>query len=469
MAAGAVPAGLGARDTLRLEAGLPLHGHELGPGITPLQAGLGWVVAWDKPGGFRGRDALLAQRGKPPGAGAPGAGRGRVASPCGPATRSSTTETALGELTSGNFSPVLGCGIGMAFLPPTSPPATSSRWRPGAGAWRAGWHACRSSRRRPAGPEPWRTTYPTPTRTSPACSATSACPAPTSSSPASRPRSAWRAAWTSRPGCPKPDVAAELARLAGANRTGPELVCFAGGGAYDHDVPAVDPGAGGKVGVRHVLHPLPARGRPGGPPGPVRVPDPGVQVGGPARCQRVGVRRSDRHRGGGQPGPGRHRPQHRVGERGPEPPLAPGPGHPDGGPGHRDRRRASGGRRDRLGGGGGRSGRGGADAPGLPVPWSVLSPNYLGCIDPAPPGARSADRTGALAGGRLRPRGGGAAAHAGRGRGGRGRGRGPTVGRPVGLRRPLSRDVGRSQPRTSGACRAAWWAGPSTARAARPT
>ena len=46
--AGVIPAGLGARDTLRLEAGLPLHGHELGPGITPLQAGLGWVVAWDK-------------------------------------------------------------------------------------------------------------------------------------------------------------------------------------------------------------------------------------------------------------------------------------------------------------------------------------------------------------------------------------------------------------------------------------
>ena len=46
---GLTPAGLGARDTLRLEAGLPLHGHELGPGITSLQAGLGWVVAWDKP------------------------------------------------------------------------------------------------------------------------------------------------------------------------------------------------------------------------------------------------------------------------------------------------------------------------------------------------------------------------------------------------------------------------------------
>ncbi len=53
LAQGVVPAGLGARDTLRLEAGLPLHGHELGPGITPLQAGLGWVVGWDK-GDFTG-------------------------------------------------------------------------------------------------------------------------------------------------------------------------------------------------------------------------------------------------------------------------------------------------------------------------------------------------------------------------------------------------------------------------------
>ena len=61
VAAGVVPAGLGARDTLRLEAGLPLHGHELGAGITPLQAGLGWVIGWDKPN-FRGRDALVAEK-----------------------------------------------------------------------------------------------------------------------------------------------------------------------------------------------------------------------------------------------------------------------------------------------------------------------------------------------------------------------------------------------------------------------
>src|SRR5919108_409135 len=65
LAAGVVPAGLGARDTLRLEMGYPLHGHELGPGITPLQAGLGWVVGWDKPA-FAGRDALLAEKERGP-------------------------------------------------------------------------------------------------------------------------------------------------------------------------------------------------------------------------------------------------------------------------------------------------------------------------------------------------------------------------------------------------------------------
>ena len=58
---GVKPAGLGARDTLRLEAGLPLHGHELGAGITPLQANLNWVVGWGKPS-FQGRDALVAER-----------------------------------------------------------------------------------------------------------------------------------------------------------------------------------------------------------------------------------------------------------------------------------------------------------------------------------------------------------------------------------------------------------------------
>ncbi len=118
VSAGFEPAGLGARDTLRLEAALPLHGHELGPGITPLQAGLGWVVAWDKPEGFRGRDALMAEKDRgvarrlraltvegrrPPRAGQPVLVNGE----------------AVGEVTSGNFSPVLGHGIALAFVPPS--------------------------------------------------------------------------------------------------------------------------------------------------------------------------------------------------------------------------------------------------------------------------------------------------------------------------------------------------------------
>jgi aminomethyltransferase len=116
VAAGATPAGLGARDTLRLEAALPLHGHELGPGITPLQAGLGWVVAWDKPE-FRGRDALLAERERGP------SRRLRGLSVDGRRPPRADQEVVLdgkvvGIVTSGNFSPVLGHGIALAFLPP---------------------------------------------------------------------------------------------------------------------------------------------------------------------------------------------------------------------------------------------------------------------------------------------------------------------------------------------------------------
>lgn len=114
--AGITPAGLGARDTLRLEAGLPLHGHELGPGITSLQAGLGWVVAWDKPE-FTGREAALAERER-------GVTRRLVglATEGRRPTRSGCTVRArgedVGEVSSGNFSPVLAHGIAMAFVSP---------------------------------------------------------------------------------------------------------------------------------------------------------------------------------------------------------------------------------------------------------------------------------------------------------------------------------------------------------------
>lgn len=114
--AGVAPAGLGARDTLRLEAALPLHGHELGPGITSLQAGLGWVVAWDKPT-FFGRDAALDERARGITRRLQGiATEGRRPTRAGCVV--STGGTAVGEVTSGNFSPVLGHGIALAFMPP---------------------------------------------------------------------------------------------------------------------------------------------------------------------------------------------------------------------------------------------------------------------------------------------------------------------------------------------------------------
>jgi aminomethyltransferase len=116
LAAGVAPAGLGARDTLRLEAGLPLHGHELGPGITPLQAGLGWVVGWDK-GDFRGRAALDAERARGPARRLRGLEvPGRRPPRAGCAVLAGGE--AVGEVTSGNFSPTLGHGIALALLRP---------------------------------------------------------------------------------------------------------------------------------------------------------------------------------------------------------------------------------------------------------------------------------------------------------------------------------------------------------------
>lgn len=113
-ATGVVPAGLGARDTLRLEAALPLHGHELGPGITPLQAGLGWVVGWDKDG-FRGRSALAAERDR-------GVARRLVGlstegrQPPREGSQVTVDGTPAGTVTSGNFSPMLEHGIALALI-----------------------------------------------------------------------------------------------------------------------------------------------------------------------------------------------------------------------------------------------------------------------------------------------------------------------------------------------------------------
>jgi aminomethyltransferase len=111
---GITPAGLGARDTLRLEAGLPLHGHELSPHITPLEANLNWVIGWNKET-FIGRAALEAER-------RDGSVRrlvGIVTEGRQPPREGAVLEregNVIGEVTSGNFSPMLGSGIAMGFI-----------------------------------------------------------------------------------------------------------------------------------------------------------------------------------------------------------------------------------------------------------------------------------------------------------------------------------------------------------------
>ena len=108
--------GLGARDTLRLEAGMPLYGHELSDSIDPFQAGLGWAVKMEK-GEFVGRDALGRRRrdpGLPRRVGLELNGK-RIA-------REGATVSAggrqIGSLTSGTFSPTLGKVIAMGYVEP---------------------------------------------------------------------------------------------------------------------------------------------------------------------------------------------------------------------------------------------------------------------------------------------------------------------------------------------------------------
>ena len=107
--------GLGARDTLRTEMGYPLHGQDLSPTITPVQARLGWAVEWAKPA-FWGRETLLAERS----AGPARVLRGLLALDRGIPRPHMTVvgadDTPVGEVTSGTFSPSRGVGIGLALL-----------------------------------------------------------------------------------------------------------------------------------------------------------------------------------------------------------------------------------------------------------------------------------------------------------------------------------------------------------------
>ena len=122
VAAGITPAGLGARDTLRLEAALPLYGHELSLSSTSLEARLGWVLGSDK-ASFRGRAAVEAERER-------GVRRhltGVVADGRQPLRDGGDVIVAghkVGTLTSGNFSPLLERGIGLGLLEGPAIPET---------------------------------------------------------------------------------------------------------------------------------------------------------------------------------------------------------------------------------------------------------------------------------------------------------------------------------------------------------
>ena len=114
VAAGMAPCGLGARDTLRLEAGLNLYGNDMDENVTPLEAAIDWTVAFTEGRDFIGREALEKQQqeGHPCLVGMVLEGRG-VLRP----HQTVVTEQGEGEVTSGTFSPTLGESIALARLP----------------------------------------------------------------------------------------------------------------------------------------------------------------------------------------------------------------------------------------------------------------------------------------------------------------------------------------------------------------
>ena len=121
LAAGGRPAGLGARDTLRLEAGLPLYGQDMDESVTPYEAGLGWTVSLDEGRDFNGRAALEAQQ-------AAGDARqvvGLVMDEKGVLRHGQKVLAASGEgqILSGTFAPTLGKSIALARIPAGEPGA----------------------------------------------------------------------------------------------------------------------------------------------------------------------------------------------------------------------------------------------------------------------------------------------------------------------------------------------------------
>ena len=113
LAAGVTPAGLGARDTLRLEAGLPLYGHELSEDVTPVEAGMERYAS--KPEEFIGKAAVAARLRVGPACRLVGFRvEGRQSARAGNPVLAGGA--AAGQVTSGSFSPTLQCVIGFAFV-----------------------------------------------------------------------------------------------------------------------------------------------------------------------------------------------------------------------------------------------------------------------------------------------------------------------------------------------------------------
>lgn len=125
---GVAPIGLGARDSLRLEAGLPLYGHDMDTGVTPAAAGLGWSIpkvrraGGERAGGFPGADTILPELGhavrtrrglRPEGRAPIREGVAIFAAPEG--------GEAIGSVSSGGFGPSVGAPVAMAILPADLP------------------------------------------------------------------------------------------------------------------------------------------------------------------------------------------------------------------------------------------------------------------------------------------------------------------------------------------------------------
>lgn len=112
---GGMPAGLGARDTLRTEMGYPLHGQDLTREISPVQAGSSWAVGWKKDS-FWGREALLAERAAGPARRLRGLLLSDRGVPRGHMDVLGPDGAVIGQTTSGTFSPTLKHGIALALL-----------------------------------------------------------------------------------------------------------------------------------------------------------------------------------------------------------------------------------------------------------------------------------------------------------------------------------------------------------------